>query len=135
MDRRTIAAVWAGLALIALAPSAVQAEPQLLRGTRFLEVMQNNTLSGTTEGGASFNLYFLPGGAVTYDDSSGARDRGRWSLDSQGDVCVRFDQADDGREHCYQVEIDGRSVTWRGKSGDGQATLRGGVVESFLKPQ
>jgi phosphate-selective porin len=134
MDRRIAAAVTAGLALVALAgPLHAQAEP--LRGTRFLEVMQNNTLSGTTEGGAAFNLYFLPGGVVTYDDSSGARDRGRWSMDPQGDVCVRFDQADVGREHCYQVEIDGRSVTWRGKSGDGGATLRGGVVESFLKPQ
>jgi hypothetical protein len=135
MDRMTIAAVWTGLALIALAPGALHAQPKPLKGTRFLEVMQNNTLSGTTEGGASFNLYFLPGGGVTYDDSSGARDHGRWSLDPQGDVCVRFDQTDDGREQCYQVEIDGRSVTWRGKAGDGRATLRGGVVESFLKPR
>ncbi len=97
--------------------------------------MQNNTLSGTTEGGAAYNLYFLPGGELTYDDSSGARDRGRWSMDSQGDVCVRFEQVDDGHEHCYQVAIDGRTVTWRGKTGDGSATLRGSVAESFLKPR
>lgn len=134
MDRRTIAA-WVGLAVAALVPDSLHAQAEPLRGTRFLDVMQNNTLSGTTEGGADYNLYFLPGGELTYGDSSGARDRGRWSMDSQGDVCVRFEQVDDGREHCFQVEIDGRTVTWRGKAGDGRASLRGSVVESFLKPQ
>jgi len=134
MDRRTIAA-WLGLAVMVLVPDSLHAQAEPLRGTRFLDVMQNNTLSGTTEGGDAYNLYFLPGGELTYDDSSGERDRGRWSMDPQGDVCVRFEKVDDGREHCYQVEIDGRTVTWHGKTGDGRATLRGGVVESFLKAQ
>jgi hypothetical protein len=134
MDRRTIVA-WVGLAVVALVPDSLYAQAERLRGTRFLDVMQNNTLSGTTATGDAYNLYFLPGGELTYDDSSGARDRGRWSMDPQGDVCVRFEQVDDGHEQCYQVEIDGRTITWRGKAGDGQATLRGGVVESFLDPR
>ena len=124
---------WA-LVATALAPALAFAAAEQLKGSRFIEVMQDNTLSGTTEGGASYNLYFLPGGEVTYDDSTGARDRGRWSMDSDGDVCVSFEQVDDGRAQCYRVEVDGRTVTWQGKAG-GQATLRGGVAESFLAPQ
>src|SRR5918996_5885219 len=113
---------WA-LVATALAPALAFAAAEQLKGSRFIEVMQDNTLSGTTEGGASYNLYFLPGGDVTYDDSTGARDRGRWSMDSDGDVCVSFEQVDDGRAQCYRVEVDGRTVTWQGKAG-GQATLR-----------
>ncbi|MEM7024548.1 MAG: hypothetical protein AAF637_18515, partial [Pseudomonadota bacterium] len=66
------------VAAILMAPlmalgGAAYAQPEPLKGTRFLDVMQNNTLSGTTESGAAYNLYFLPGGEVTYDDSTGAR--------------------------------------------------------------
>jgi hypothetical protein len=71
----------------------------------------------------------------SYDDSSGARDRGRWSIDADGDVCISFAKQGDGRPHCYRVEVDARAVTWRGKSGGGQATLRGAIAESFLEPQ
>jgi hypothetical protein len=124
-----------GLALLALLPSPAWAQPEPLKGIRFLDVMENNTLSGETEGGTAYNLYFLPGGEVTYDDASGARDRGHWSMDPDGDVCVQFEQLDEGRQHCFEVEVDGRTVTWRGKSGEGQATLRGGVAESFLQPR
>jgi hypothetical protein len=122
------------LAAVALAPAVADAAAEQLNGSRFIEVMQDNTLSGTTGEGASYNLYFLPGGEVTYDDSTGARDRGRWSMDRDGDVCLSFAQVDDGRAHCYRVEVDGRTVTWHGKAG-GKATLRGGVAESFLTPR
>jgi len=125
-------AVWV-LAALALAPGWAQAAPEQLRGSRFIEVMGDNTLSGTTADGAAYNLYFLPGGEVTYDDSAGARDRGRWSMDQDGDVCVSFEAVDDGRAQCYRVEVDGRTVSWRGKAG-GQAELRGGIAESFLSP-
>ncbi len=133
MDRKTVLALWA--LVVASAPAPAHAEAEQLKGTRFIDVMQNNTLSGTTAGGASYNLYFLPGGELTYDDSSGERDRGRWSMDPDDDVCVSFEHADDGRTRCYRVEIDGRHVTWTGKAGDGGATLRGGVTESFLKSE
>ena len=122
---------WA-LVAIALAPAMALAAAEQLKGSRFIELMQDNTLSGTTADGASYNLYFLPGGEVTYEDSSGARDRGRWSMDPDGDVCVSF-EADGGRAQCYRVEVDGRAVTWHGKAG-GRATLRGGIAESFLAP-
>jgi hypothetical protein len=121
------------LAAIALAPPLAKAAPEQLKGSRFIEMMQDNTLSGTTADGTAYNLYFLPGGEVTYDDASGARDRGRWSMDPDGDVCISFDKVDDGRAQCFGVEVDGRTVTWRAKEA-GQATLRGDVAESFLTP-
>lgn len=125
-----------GLVAIALvqavAPAPARAEGERLTGSRFIDVVGNNTLSGTTPSGAAYNLYFLPGGLVTYDDSTGARERGHWSLDADGDVCVRFPADQDAR--CFAVEMDGRNLSWRGKSGDGEATLRGGVTESFLEP-
>jgi hypothetical protein len=125
----------AGLALsvVALAPALAAADAEQLTGSRFIEVMEDNTLSGTTASGAAYNLYFLPGGQVTYDDSTGARDSGRWSIDPDGDVCISFEHADDGRSQCFRVELAGRKVTWRGKDGGSEASLRGGVVESFLK--
>jgi len=131
MDLKRTLAV---LAAIALAPAVADAAAEQLKGSRFIEVMQDNTLSGTTEGGAAYNLYFLPGGELTYDDSTGARDRGRWSMDPEGDVCVSFERVEDGRAQCYRVEVDGHTVTWHDKAG-GRATLRGGVAESFLGPQ
>ena len=86
------------------------AATEQLRGSRFIEVMQDNTLSGTTADGAAYNLYFLPGGELTYDDAAGARDRGRWSMDSDGDVCISFETIDSGRSQCYRVELDGRET-------------------------
>ena len=122
------------LLAVALGPAVAKAAAEQLKGSRFVEVMQDNTLSGTTRGGAAYNLYFLPGGEVTYDDSTGARDRGRWFMDPEGDVCVSFEKDDDGAAQCYRVEVDGRAVTWQGKAA-GKATLRGGVAESFLTPR
>jgi hypothetical protein len=55
-------------------------------------------------------------------------------MDSDGDVCIGFEKVDAGRAQCYRVEVDGRTVIWRGKAG-GKASLRGGVAESFLRPQ
>ena len=131
--RATAHAVAAALVGLASAPAAHAAAEQL-KGARFIEVMQDNTLSGTTAAGVAYNLYFLPGGEVTYDDSTGARDRGRWSMDPDGDVCVGFEQIDGGRSQCYRVELDGRELTWQGKA-DGQAALRGDVAEGFLAPR
>ena len=84
------------LAAVLVAIAAGPAAAEQLKGSRFIEVMQDNTLSGTTADGAAYNLYFLPGGEATYDDATGARDRGRWSMDADGDVCVSFEKVDAG---------------------------------------
>ena len=59
---RTLAA-----ALIAVAAGAAPVAAEQLKGSRFIEVMQDNTLSGTTADGAAYNLYFLPGGAMVWE--------------------------------------------------------------------
>ena len=59
---------------LAIALPAVAAE--VLKGSRFITVMKGNTLSGATDAGAEFNLYFVEGGRVTYEDSAGERDDG-----------------------------------------------------------
>jgi hypothetical protein len=123
------------LTVLTLAPIPTVAAAERLSGSRFIEVMEDNTLSGTMASGTAYNLYFLPGGRITYDDSTGASDSGHWSIDPDGDVCISFENADDGRAQCFRVELDGRKVTWRGKDGGSAASLRGGVLESFLKPR
>jgi hypothetical protein len=114
-----------------VAPAA--AEPQKVRGSQFITMMQGNTLSGTDAKGAPFNIYFLPGGAATYDAGAGARDSGNWHLDKDGDVCVAWQNPADRQEGCFNVTVDGSKVNWEGKAGSGRATLRGGVTNMLLK--
>jgi hypothetical protein len=127
-------AIWAMLAAAKVAALgagiAGAAEPEALRGDRFITVMKNNTLSGETDGGARFDMYFLPGGLVTYRDSAGDDDRGRWRIDDDGDVCISWTSSD--QEHCFRVTLDGDTVSWQGKSGSGRARLRGGITDGKL---
>jgi len=118
-------------AAIVVAPTAANAAPEALRGDRFINVMADNTLSGETEGGARFDMYFLPGGQVTYRDSAGEDDRGHWRLDDAGDVCITWSGSD--QEHCFRVTLDGEAVSWEGKSGSGRGRLRGGITGGTLE--
>jgi hypothetical protein len=125
------------LILIALAVAATagsaSAEPQVVRGNQFITMMQSNTLSGTNAAGDAFSIYFLPGGAATYEDATGTRDGGSWNIDKDGDVCVAWQNPADRQEGCFRVTVDGSKVAWEGKAGSGRATLRGGVSEMILK--
>jgi hypothetical protein len=120
------------LAIVTAAMPAAAA-PQTVRGDQFITIMQNNALSGTNAAGQAFNIYFLPGGAATYQDSNGTRDGGSWHLDKEGDVCVAWQNPADRQEGCFHVTVDGSKVAWEGKAGSGRAALRGGVSEMYLK--
>ncbi len=109
------------------------AAPQAVRGGQFISMMQGNTLSGTNASGATVNIYFLPGGVATYEDTTGTRDSGSWHIDKDGDVCVAWQNSADRQEGCFRVMVDGSKVTWEGKGGSGRGTLRGGVDEFSLK--
>jgi fructose-1,6-bisphosphatase/sedoheptulose 1,7-bisphosphatase-like protein len=50
---------------VALA-AALSARAEILQGDRFITAMKDNTVSGRTTAGTAYNLYFLPGGAVTH---------------------------------------------------------------------
>jgi hypothetical protein len=111
--------------------SAAGAGSETLSGDRFITVMKNNTLSGETASGARFDMYFLPGGLVTYRDSAGDDQRGRWRIDQDGDVCISWTSSEP--EQCFRVTLDGDALSWQGKSGSGQGTLRGGITGGRLK--
>jgi hypothetical protein len=115
-----------------LATAAVAAEPEVLRGDRFINVMRNNTLSGTTTAGVRFDLFFLPGGLVTYRDADGEDDRGAWRIDPEGDVCIAWTSAPTGAPDCFRVILEGSRVSWQGKSGSGEGTLRGTITDGEL---
>ncbi|MGH6896547.1 MAG: hypothetical protein ACREJ5_08360 [Geminicoccaceae bacterium] len=125
--------IWAVVLAVLGTATAVAAEPEALQGDRFITVMQNNTLSGETAGGARYDMYFLPGGLVTYRDSTGDDDRGRWRIDDDGDVCIMWTGSD--QEHCFRVTLDGDTVAWEGKSGSGRGRLRGGITAGNLEPR
>ncbi len=109
------------------------AEPVQLKGSMFINAMNGNTLSGKTSVGVAFNAYFLSGGIVNYEDANGTKDAGQWHVDSDGDVCVAFQQVNDGKEDCFIVTLDGRNVSWKGKARTGSGKLRGSIVEGFLE--
>jgi hypothetical protein len=107
---------------------ASQAGAEQLRGDNFISVMQGNTLSGKSQMGVNYNVYFLPGGDVSYQDQSGRIDKGKWSIDKDGDVCVKWTSPSNLANDCYKVDVDGRKVSWQGKTGSGHAGLRGEVA-------
>ena len=111
---------------------ALPAHADILQGDRFITAMKDNTVSGRTAAGTSYNLYFLPGGAVTYSDAVGHRVGGRWRLDRAGDVCVSWHGDTALPTGCYRVRADDRRVTWSTKDAHGDNTLRGAVIDAFL---
>ena len=117
----------------ALAAAALPARGEILQGARFITAMKDNTVSGKTAAGTSYNLYFLPGGAVTYSDAIGHRVFGRWQLDRVGDVCVSWHGDTALPAGCYRVRANGRELAWWSKqSPRADETLRGAVINAFL---
>lgn len=126
----SLATVFFGVSVVGFAANAA---PERLTGQRFFEVMQRNTVSGTTTSGADYNLNFLAGGAVTYEDSAATSDRGHWQIDPDGDVCIEWTERNPGEETCYRVSVDGHQVSWESKTGSGEAVLRGSIATSFIE--
>jgi len=104
-----------------------------MRGDQFITMMDGNTLSGSDSAG-SFNLYFLPGGQLTYVGHAGKEVYGAWRLDKDGDICLRLPHGADALNGCFATSVDGTRVTWRAKHRAVDAQLRGSVVETFIKP-
>jgi len=117
-----------GVALAAALPSRADT----LQGDRFITAMKDNTVSGRTAAGTAYNLYFLPGGIVTYSDAAGRHVSGSWQLDRSGDVCVGWHGDTVLPAGCYRVTADGRNVSWWSKSAGSSEMLRGAVTSAFL---
>ncbi len=114
-----------------LLPAAAQAER--LQGDNFITVMQNNTLSGDSQDGIHYHVYFLPGGVVTYQDAAGKSDHGTWMIDKSGDVCVTWASLMAGKQNCYEVSFDKSEVTWGNKDTTMHGDLLGGVKPLKMK--
>ena len=130
-------AVLGAVAVLALGSfgAADRAAAEKLRGSQFITAMKSNTLSGKNQDGSTFNVFFLPGGQVNYEDSAGNKDNGKWRLDQQDDVCVTWNNLDQGKEQCFVVTANGSKLSWRGKTDGGRGSLRGTVVDSSMKPR
>ena len=129
--RRALAIAMAVVTVSASIPAYAAGE--ILKGPRFISVMKGNTISGRTEDGTKFNVYFLSGGRATYTDSKGVQDRGRWRMNEKDDkVCVAWDNHRDGKEACSIVTLDGRTI--HGKSGGTERAgyIRGYIAQTFL---
>ena len=120
------------LTILTLAAAMVllvsQAQAERLHGDNFISVMQGNTLSGKTQMGVNYSVFFLPGGEVSYQDQTGRIDKGNWSIDPDGDVCIKWRPPSNLANDCFRVDINGRKVSWTGKTGSGHGGLRGEVV-------
>ena len=125
----------AAVLALAVAPPASAA---VLQGDQFITAVKDNTVSGKIRvkghDHAAFNLYFLPGGQVTYTDTTGARDDGTWRLDANGDVCVAWQRDRAVPRGCFRVVAHGRHLSWYQKSTEQASVFRGGVTTTFLKP-
>ena len=106
-----------------------------LRGDEFITTVDGNTISGNAANGLAYDLYFLPGGRVTYSSLGRANVSGTWQLDRDGDVCIKWPQPVAALEGCFRMSFDGDTVVWRNRSVSGRGMLRGSVVDSAAKPQ
>jgi hypothetical protein len=117
-------AAFGAIALLAGAP----AEAKSLRGDAFITAMDGNTLTGKMDDGTRYKLYFLPGGQATIQEGDAEPQRGAWSLDKSGDVCLKWPGAVASADGCYRVDVVGHKVTWSSKDGAQKARLFGGVA-------
>ena len=117
---------------VVLSAAVLPAHALILQGDRFVTAMKDNTVSGRTGAGTAYNLYFLPGGAVTYSDAAGRRESGNWRLDQVGDVCVSWHGNAAMPAGCYRVRANDRSLAWGNDSAHTAETLRGAVTNAFL---
>ena len=111
------------------AATGAAAGPEALQGDRFITVMQNNTLSGATAGGARYDMYFLPGGLVTYR-----------RLDRRRRPRPLADRPRRRRLHRLGLvggDLLSGHARWRcgvvgGQIGSGRGRLRGGIADGTL---
>ena len=95
--------------------------------------MEGNTLYGKMTDGTPYKLYFLPGGQATIQEGKAEPQHGAWSLDDNGDVCLKWTGDVASESGCYRVDVVGHKVTWSNKDGSQKARLFGGVKPLEMK--
>lgn len=117
------------------AATAAFAAEETIKGLRFVTIAKRNTFSGQDKAGVPFNIYFRQGGFVTYYSAKNELDHGRWRIDRQNRVCIKWQVYRPKETHCYRVVLSGRRVLWRGREGRYDTRLRGGITDTFLEPR
>lgn len=117
------------LNLAALVPLAAGA---MLHDSRLVEILKDNTLSGTTASGTPYNLYFLEGGQATYADANGHHESGSWHLGENGDICLSWHDSSTPGAGCFHMTIRGREVTWTSADSEFRSVLRGAITSTYL---
>ncbi len=130
MKRRRILSILTFIS--AFAPAVItHAETEVLKGTKFMAVVNGNTISGKTKTGTEFYVYFLSGGIATYVDRAGKRDTGTWRMRGDGAVCVTWKGPLAGKERCAIVKLKGRTLKLEGNTRIGEVELLGHLVSEF----
>ena len=107
------------------------AETEVLKGTKFIAVVNGNTISGKTKAGAEFHAYFLSGGMAGYEDKVGEKDTGTWRMREDGAVCVTWKGPLAGKERCAIVKMKGRTLKFEGNTRFDQVELLGHLTREF----
>ncbi len=116
----------------AMAPAGItHTETEVLKGTKFIAVVNGNTLSGKTKAGAEFHAYFLTGGIAGYEDKAGEKDTGTWRMREDGAVCVTWKGPLAGKERCAIVKMKGNILKLEGNTRVGQVELLGHIASDF----
>ena len=119
-------------AAFAAAPTVItHAETEVLKGTKFIAVVNGNTLLGKTKAGTEFHAYFLTGGIAGYEDKAGEKDTGTWRMREDGAVCVTWNGPRAGKERCAIVKLTGRTLKFEGNTRFGQVELLGHLASEF----
>ena len=119
------------VALVATSTLAWSGESNRLRGTQFIGLVKEKTLSGETTAGVKFHIFFLRGGAVTYEDERGRKDNGKWRVTKRDAVCVRWKRMFKGAERCAYAYFRNGKLTYRGAIGMGTVNLLAYIAEGF----
>ena len=117
---------------LAASPAMIShAETEVLKGTKFIAVVNGNTISGKTKAGAEFHAYFLSGGMAGYEDKVGEKDTGTWRMREDGAVCVTWKGPLAGKERCAIVKMKGRTLKFEGNTRFDQVELLGHLTREF----
>jgi hypothetical protein len=111
-----LVALYSVAILLSVPAVTAAAASEQLRGTQFLYVLNGNTLTGKDEKGVFFFAYFLAGGGATYEDSTGFRDVGEWTVRADTFLCIRWQQRGDNAEHCGTASLSGKTLNLKGGS-------------------
>jgi len=118
-------------ALLLPSTGALAGDSERLRGTQFIGLVKEKTLSGKTAAGVKFHIFFLRGGKVTFRDQKGRRDNGTWRVTKRDAVCVRWRKMYGGKERCAVAYFKDGKIYYRGGGQTSTVDLLAYIADGF----